>query len=228
MYSANNLSAFHSSEYDGKIKTVLPCYEEFHQQTLDVVQCGLGNRLHWLDVGCGTGKMAEAVSQNPEVRQKLARFVCCDCSLEMIKEAQRRVQLPQAEFLASPVQDLNFHQEFDVITAIQSLHYIRREERAAAEKKCFDALKKGGYWIHFENFAPFSEPGKKLSFRRWKAYQLSQGRSAGECALHASRYNREYFPLTLAEHLDRMRDCGFSAAEVLWVSYMQAGFLGIK
>ncbi|EOS34690.1 hypothetical protein C808_05074 [Lachnospiraceae bacterium M18-1] len=42
------------------------------------------------------------------------------------------------------------------------------------------------------------------------------------------RYGTEYFPITVEAHLDLMRKCGFSAAELVWMSYMQAGLMGIK
>ena len=38
----------------------------------------------------------------------------------------------------------------------------------------------------------------------------------------------EYFPLTIGTHLELMRECGFQVAELIWMSYMQDGFMGIK
>jgi tRNA (cmo5U34)-methyltransferase len=38
----------------------------------------------------------------------------------------------------------------------------------------------------------------------------------------------EYFPITVEEHLDLLRNCGFGAVEMFWYSYMQAGFYCIK
>jgi tRNA (cmo5U34)-methyltransferase len=34
----------------------------------------------------------------------------------------------------------------------------------------------------------------------------------------------EYFPITIEEHLSLLREIGFEVIELLWFSYMQAGF----
>lgn len=38
----------------------------------------------------------------------------------------------------------------------------------------------------------------------------------------------DYFPLTVGTHFELMRECGFQGVELIWMSYMQAGFMGIK
>ena len=55
----DNLSAYNSSEYDRRIRSVLPYYEEFHTQILDLVRALSTNRIKWLDTGCGTGGLAQ-------------------------------------------------------------------------------------------------------------------------------------------------------------------------
>jgi len=39
---------------------------------------------------------------------------------------------------------------------------------------------------------------------------------------HLKRFNKAYFPITISEHLDLLKQCGFSVAELFWYSYMQA------
>lgn len=57
---------------------------------------------------------------------------------------------------------------------------------------------------------------------------MAQGKSAKESDDHIDRYGKNYFPITISEHLDVLKQCGFRNAEILWVSNMQAGLLGIK
>ena len=63
---------------------------------------------------------------------------------------------------------------------------------------------------------------------RWKAYQIRNGRSREEADSHMKRYGVDYFPLTVGTHFELMRECGFQGVELIWMSYMQAGFMGIK
>lgn len=220
----DNISAFNSAEYDEKIKHTLPYYEEFYKQVVDVVKIHNPQALTWLDVGCGTGKMGDVVFGQLDIEQ----FVFCDSSAEMIGIVQKRFDIPNVSFLISDIQKLEYSSQFDVVTAIQVNHYFQIEERIKAIQNCYRSLKPGGIFITFENFAPFSDFGKQLYLDRWKAYQLSQGKSSAECDNHISRYGNDYFPISISEHLEVMSNCGFKNVEVLWLSYMQIGLLGIK
>lgn len=220
----DNASAFNSTEYDEKIKRTLPYYEDFYKQVVDVVKIHNQSALTWLDVGCGTGKMGDVALSKLDIEQ----FVFCDSSSEMVSIAQKRFDVPNVSFLVSGIQELKYDSQFDVVTAIQVNHYLHKEERQRAVQNCYTALKSGGIFITFENFAPFSNLGKQLYLDRWKAYQLSQGKSLTECDNHISRYGNEYFPISISEHLDVMNKCGFKIVEVLWLSYMQIGLWGIK
>lgn len=220
----DNASAFNVSNYDEKIKMTLPYYEDFYKQVIDVVKIQFDRPLRWLDVGCGTGKMAEAAFNNVNID----RFVFYDNSKQMIETAQKRFRNKNADFIALSVQELDKSEEFDIATAIQVFHYLQREERTEAVRKCYNALRTNGMFITFENFAPFSEYGKGLFLNRWRQYQLSQGKSAGECDNHINRYGKDYFPISISEHLELLNNCGFKGVEILWVSNMQVGLLGIK
>lgn len=180
--------------------------------------------LSWLDVGCGTGTMGETAfaALHPK------RFVFLDQSPEMIAIVRHRFAQPQAEFITASLLELNCRSEFDVVTAIQVNHYLSVEDRRRAVTNSYRALKKGGVFISFENFAPFSETGKQLSLKRWENYQTHQGRSARQIQEHRNRYGKEYFPISVPEHLQLLRDCGFQTAELLWLSYLQVGLFGIK
>lgn len=218
------LSAFSAAEYDVKIQQTLPYYEEFYKQVIDTVNIGFTDAVSWLDVGCGTGKMAEMAFRHSNV----GKFVFCDCAPEMLRVSSERFQCPETAFLLKPVQELEFQDNFDVVTAIQVNHYLQREERRKAINRCFQALKKNGFFITFENIAPFSKAGTRLYLERWKAYQQQQGKSLKECERHAARYNQSYFPISITEHLELLNNSGFRAVELLWFSGMQAGFLCIK
>ncbi|MDE7207625.1 MAG: methyltransferase domain-containing protein [Lachnospiraceae bacterium] len=221
---SDNTSAFHALEYDEKIKKTLPYYEDFYKQVIDFVKIRFDKSLTWLDVGCGTGKMAEVAFRTVAIE----KFVFCDNSVNMIEIAKQRFESENAEFTTSSILELRNTISFDVITAIQVFHYFAREERISAIKKCYEMLQPNGIFVTFENFAPYSEVGKKLFLERWKLYQLSQGKDIDECSRHIGRYGKEYFPISISEHLNVLKQCGFENVEIIWVSNMQVGLLGIK
>ena len=220
----DNISAFNSKKYDEEIKHTLPYYDEFYKQVIDVISNYKSKPLTWLDIGCGTGKMAELAYKETEIE----KFVFLDNSSEMIKIARSRFNYSNSDFIISDVRDINYNNDFDIITAIQVNHYLTYKDRISVIKKCYEALNPGGIFMTFENFAPSSELTQKLYLKRWKSYQLKHGNSHIECNNHINRYNKNYFPIQISEHFKILKDNGFKAAEILWLSYMQVGILAIK
>lgn len=220
----DNRSAFQSDEYDKKIKQTLPYYEDFYRQITELVKACHFKTLNWLDVGCGTGKMAACALSDFAVE----RFVFLDSSEEMLAVAKRRFGQNFCEFRVGDVCNLPYRAEFEVITAVQVNHYLQREERKTALRNYYAALKERGIYVAFENFAPYTDTGRKIGLERWKEYQQRQGKSVEEAGKHISRYGKDYFPISLTEQLELMHECGFQIAEILWVSGMQAGIWGMK
>lgn len=155
-------------------------------------------------MGCGTGKMAELALKGVNI----SRFVLCDNSDEMLKQAQSKLYdfNSKTEFINIPVQEFSETNAFDVITAIQVNHYLNWSNRIIALENCYDALKPGGVFITFENFAPFSADGIQTSLQRWRNYQIAHGKSIKDAKNHIDRYGKEYFPITVTEHLNIMHE----------------------
>ena len=220
----DNISAFNTMEYNTKIKQTLPYYDEFYKQVIELVKTFHSGAVRWLDVGCGTGKMGSVAFENVA----LEKFVFSDCSEKMIKIVKERFDFENTEFVVCDAKELDYVNEFDVITAIQVNHYMNETSRKAALMKYYAALKNNGLFISFENFAPFTDLGKSIYLERWKRYQLEQGKSLEECNKHIERYGKEYFPISLSENIELMKNCGFKIVEILWISNMQVGLWGIK
>ena len=116
----------------------------------------------------------------------------------------------------------------DVITAIQAHHYLSAKDRSRATEVCYNLLGNDGIFVTFENISPMSQRGVEISKRYWGNYQLSKGKSKEQVEAHIDRFGKEYFPITVEEHLKLYNNCGFKTVELLWYSYMQAGFYCIK
>lgn len=216
--------AFLPEEYDKSIVATLPYYEEYFKEIADIVTSFFQAPIIWLDIGCGTGKMARIAVENPRVEN----IVCCDNSPQMLRLVKERICSPRVEFLEISVHGLKYDSKFDVITAILLNHYFRYEDRIISIKNCYNALKKNGLFFTVENFAPNSDVMKNLYLERWKIYQQNNGKNEEECENHIHRYNTAYFPITIMEQIHLLQECGFKDVEVFWCSYMQVGILGIK
>lgn len=221
----NRKAAFLAESYDRDILNTIPYYDEVYNQIADVVSASfLEKAVSWLDIGCGTGKMAETALEQCNVE----KMTCNDNSSAMLEVARQKSLSSRVEFLKLPIEEINYYSQFDVITAILVNHYLTYKERMRAVSSCYNALKEQGLFLTFENFAPCDETMKNLYLKRWERYQYSKGKSIKECEKHLSRYNTAYFPITIQEQIRILRGCGFKSAELFWCSYMQVGILARK
>lgn len=230
MNTFDNTTPHLSAEYDTQIMNTIPYYDCFHREIIHTVQTLNINPAIWLDTGAGTGTMVNnCIDIFPNTL-----FLLADPSEEMLLVAQNKLckyGSERIQFL-SPATTQNISLEPtlrpDIITAVQSHHYLTKEERMTATKVCYELLAEGGTFITFENIRPCTEQGIANGKRKWANYQMARGKSEDQVRKHLERFDSEYFPITVEQHLQLYRECGFKVVELLWFSYMQAGFYCIK
>jgi tRNA (cmo5U34)-methyltransferase len=115
-----------------------------------------------------------------------------------------------------------------VVTAIMCHHYLEPEARRAAVRGCFEILEPGGVLVVFENVECESSRGRELGLRRWREFQLRQGRAPEAVDQHLARFGTELKPVRLSAHLALLREVGFATTEIFWRAHMQAGFYAVK
>ena len=230
MKQPDNATPYKACEYNENVRRTLPFYDLFHSETIDLVKSLKPQAKSWLDTGCGTGCLVESALQLfPETF-----FVLADPAEGMLSEARKRLQKISSERIRfidpAGSNDLlgNLDLQPEVITAIMSHHYFKPEKRRDATAACFDLLATEGVYITFENIRPCCAEMVELSLKRWGRFQISQGKSQAAVAEHLKRFDNAYFPITVDEHLELLRKCGFRIVELFWYSHMQAGFYAIK
>ncbi|MGO9388594.1 MAG: class I SAM-dependent methyltransferase [Methanobacterium sp.] len=179
-----------------------------------------------MDTGCGTGSLVKKASNVFPI----TKFLLLDPSKEMLNQSRKKLSNLSKDrviFLKpSPTQEFTqkLNEKMDIITAIQCHHYLTSQDRIKATKICYNLLKEDGIYITFENIRPFTKKSIEIGKRYWRDFQLSSGKDPEIVEKHLMRFNVEYFPITIEEHLILLRNMGFEIIELLWFSYMQAGF----
>ena len=230
MNNSDNSTAHISTYYDRQVKNTIPYYECFHKETINLVKVAKNNPKVWLDTGCGTGSLVgQAVNHFDNTL-----FILADPSMEMLSQAKKKLvdsSQDKIRFL-EPVSTqeimLDDIERPDVITAIQSHHYLSMKDRIKATSKCYDLLEENGIYITFENICPLTPEGIEIGKEYWKQFQIISGKSIEDADKHMKRFGVEYFPITIQNHLSLLKDCGFRVVELFWYSYLQAGFYCIK
>ncbi len=227
----DNTTAHPAAVYDRSVGKTIPFYKTIHSETIDLIRTIKPEVKTWLDTGCGTGYLVEkALPYFPQTR-----FYLADPAESMLKQsigrfngiAESRVKiLPPT----SSQELLKYRDEIKphVITAILCHQYVQRQPRVEATEACYHLLEKGGVFITFEIIMPETQPGIQNGLARWKRFQISHGRSRADVDEHLKRFNTSYFPITIHEHIQLLRDTGFQTVELFWLSHVQAGFYAIK
>lgn len=216
--------AFSAADYDKKIRQTVPFYDAYFEQAAAAVRERFKRPVRWLDIGCGTGRMAESASSSVP----LETFVFLAPSPQMLAIARERFPRPCAQFLPLTAAELPADGQFDALTAMLVLHYFREEERLHILGRCFSALAPGGILLVLNNIAPECEEEQARQEKEWRAFQLGQGKNPEETEAHLARRGREFFPLPPATDLRLFRQSGFRSAEALRASPFQAEYLAIK
>lgn len=220
----DNKSAYDSAVYDEHIVNVLPYYREYHDQITDLVQNSKTGTVDWLDTGCGTGTLAAKVFETGQN----VRFTLSDPSEKMLGEAKKKLEGRDIRFINAASHEFKFDSEFDVITAVQCHHYYRPAEREAAVIACYRALRRGGIFITFENIRMSTDDSDATAMKRWVNYLGRHGNSESDIKMQTDRRGVETFPITIEQHIELLKRSGFVSVDILWASYLQAGFWAVK
>ena len=220
----DNKSAYNAGIYDERIINVLPYYKEYHGQIIDLVRNMNFNDIDWLDTGCGTGTLVRRVMED----RSDVKFTLCDPSEKMLAEAKEKLAGKDYRFFNISSQQLMFESEFDVVTAVQCHHYLQPDERKDAISKCYQALRENGVFIAFENIRMSTDESDAIALARWAQFLRDHGNSEEDVQMHIERRGTEVFPITIEDHIKVLRECGFRSVNLLWTSYLQAGFWAVK
>jgi tRNA (cmo5U34)-methyltransferase len=223
MHKPDNRTPHSSETYDRQVRMTIPRYDDIHAEILNFVKVQHPHPETWLDTGCGTGSFVRKAQEIfPDTE-----FFIADPSEGMLAQASRVLEGCRYSVLGTcGTADLpkSHKQKFDIITAIQCHHYLTKEQRSEAVRACYSLLAGDGLFVTSENIRPFSQEGIARTLAYWGAFQRGAGRSDEEVKEHLGRFDREYFPLTVTEHLECCHDAGFPIAEILWISNMQGVF----
>ena len=212
MTEINSATSFIPEVYENVVRQMMPFYDVFQAEAVDVVKTVKPDVKQWLDTGCGTGNLVElALKAFPDTC-----FILADPTERMLQAAVTRLKASygkRATFLPPvPTEGLPAYKDLlkpQVITAILCHHYYQKEQRRKATEICYQLLDDGGVYITVENTMPESAQGTQLTIERWKRFQIEHGRLKVMAEKHAARFNSEYFPVTVQEHLTLLRETGF-------------------
>ncbi|MFH1764318.1 MAG: class I SAM-dependent methyltransferase [Gemmatimonadota bacterium] len=199
------------AEYDSRIPTFVPFYEEMLEKLGQVVGFLAGKTPTILDLGVGTGALARRCLR---VRPH-AKLIGIDLDPEILDMARSRfrsqdgVELRCGNFL-----EMEFPKS-DLIVASISLHHVSDpESKVELYERCRQALGSKGALLMADCFPHTLETLAERGRAAWRRH-LEQHYSPDEASRYLAAWAEEDTHFPLAEELEWLRKAGFRP-EVVW------------
>ena len=203
--------------YDETIRRFIPGYEAMLAVAAREVAAGV-SRLEGstprlvLDLGGGTGALAEAILVHPEV----GTVAVIDVDEEMLAQARTRL----ARFGGRVrFHTRSFHDPLpacDGVAASLALHHVRSlDAKRALYRRIHEALRPRGCFVNADATMPVEPAARAATWRGWADHMVACGIDEAQAYAHFEEWAEEdtYFPLE--EELGALRAAGF-AADCVW------------
>jgi len=194
------------SEYDARIRTFIPDYEEMLGVAAEAIPRGAKTIV---DLGVGTGALASQCLS----KAKHAKIFGIDVDAEIMKLAKRRLG-SRARFFCGSFLGTEIP-SCDVVVASFALHHVRTPQaKGRLYDRIYAALARDGLLVTVDCHPARDSGLARKQIQAWIAY-LRKSYSKAEANKLLSAWSNEDFYTPLESELDLIRQSGF-AAEVLW------------
>lgn len=201
------------TDYDRRIRTFIPCYEEMLDAAASVLACLRRRHPTIVDLGIGTGALAaRCLSVVPG-----ARLVGIDADADILNLARRRLVplartslgLAHGDFSEIPIP------RCDAVVASLALHHVAtRQRKARLYGRCADALRPGGLLVNADCCPGTGEPVAGLLDEAWRLHLARRyGDRQARALLQAWAAEDTYF--SLRDEQDMLWRAGF-VVDVAW------------
>jgi len=211
-------------EYDRRIRTFIPHYEELVSATAGVVALVRTRRPAMVDLGIGTGALAARCREFAP----RASVYGIDEDPEMLAVAARRLgrksgrhRLVSGDFARVAIP------KCDAIVATLALHHVHSViAKRRLYRRCFAALRPGGVFASGDAFLSRAPALRRLEMDTWRAH-LRQWYSARETRGFFAAWAREDRYLPLALEVELLESVGFRV-DVPWRRAPFGVVVGVK
>jgi tRNA (cmo5U34)-methyltransferase len=153
-------------DYDQLRRQLIPCFDPFYDMAVELLPFASETPLRVLDVGAGTGLLAERVAR----RFPRAELTLLDLSQEMLARAQTRfagasrVRFEVGDYCQTPLGG-----PFDAVVSALSIHHLPDADKRALYARVLAALAPGGIFVNADNVCADDPEVQRRDRRAWIA-----------------------------------------------------------
>jgi tRNA (cmo5U34)-methyltransferase len=203
------------AEYDHRIRTFIPHYEEMLAAAVVPLRALAGASPTIVELGVGTGGLAQrCLAALPR-----ARFVGLDADPAILAVARERLAVdgrrePRIELAAGDFERASLPR-CDAIVASLALHHVRtRRAKHTLYARCHAALRRGGLFVNADVHLAADPALASLEHAAWHAHLASTYGARGATRLLRAWAHEDVYRSLEDEHA-MLADAGF-AVDVVW------------
>ncbi len=218
MRSIRNDFSSRKDAYDQEIARCVPNYRRMLESAIDSLPFE-SDDLHIIDLGTGTGALAELVLQ----RYPGCHLTCVDMTSDMLDKARERLDpASDVQFVLKDFYELELPGNTDAVVSSLALHHLITDD----DKRCFyarvlECLRPGGVFVNADAVLGSDEWLEQLYKQKWKEF-MRQTMSETDVQTIMDRHRREDSLPMLMDQLEWLREAGFSKVDVIWKDHMGA------
>ena len=181
------------------------------------------------DLGCSLG--AAALSMRHRIEAENCRIIAVDNSPAMVSRFQELLQKDQSpvavDGVCADIREVAI-ENASVAVLNFTLQFVPLEDRFEFLQKVYRGLLPGGILILSEKLKFDDDRQQELQIQMHHAFKKAQGYSDLEISQKRTALENVLIPETFAQHQNRLRQVGFSSAEV-WFQYFNfASIIALK
>jgi len=211
------------------IRRSVPGYETIVSMLGVLAQQYAQENSHIYDLGCSLG--AATLAMHRQTRQLSLQHICVDNAESMIKRCQSRLQryMPEAdlEVVCDDIENVEINNA-SVVVMNFTLQFLSPESRLSMPEKIYQGLLPGGVLILSEKLLFENEAENQNQIDWHHAFKRANGYSDLEISQKRAALENVLIPDSKEQHIERLKQAGFSETYQWFQSFNFASFVAIK
>lgn len=211
------------AEYDAPRRRLVPAFDEFYGAVVELVVRTAPTAPRVLDLGAGTGLLANAIVQRiPE-----SQVTLLDASVGMLEQAAVRLKSVTPHIIVQPLEAELPPGPFDAIVSSLAIHHLSDDHKRDLYRRAVERLNVGGLFVNADQIAATS-PALDGLFRQLhlhRARSLGSDETEVDAAVERMRVDQN---AKLSDQLSWLAEAGLDNVDCFFRWYGFAVFGGWK
>lgn len=211
--------------FDELIRTIIPFYKDMVDSLVLSLPFNQKEGIKVLDLGCGTGNISLKVKE----RFPSGHITCVDLAENMIKMAESKLSpYRDVEFITADFRDLDYKEEYDAVISSLALHHLQPGDQKSFYRRINHFLKMGGVFYTADIVLGSTSYLKEIYLDKWVEFMLENHSQEEVEKIWLPKHREEDHPSPLINHVQWLKEAGFTDVDMVWKYYMFGVYGGKK